>query len=120
MAKFDRSAVRFSMKETGKGYFQFNLQGSKYDLDDIEAVLATMAKNPGDNLNQYQLWLDWEKAPTHKEPVKFSQVVKYAKTSGAETTLVLTRRPFPQVKIKITKDGGAGGGKKTASNLREL
>jgi hypothetical protein len=119
MAKFDRSSVSFNLKETGKGYFQFVLaDGGKYSLDDIDSVLTVLGKYPEESLNQYQLWLDWAEAPVNKAPVKFGAVLKFTKAKNTETTLVLTKRPFPQVKIKVSRDGGVSSRK--TSNLREL
>jgi ABC-type transport system substrate-binding protein len=119
-AKFDRSTVRFTLKETNKGYFQFVLaENGKYGLDDIDSVLAVLAKYPDDTLNQYQIWLDWEGAPVQKTPVRFDAIVKFAKAKGTTAELVKTRRPFPQVKIKLSRDGGVSTGHK-ASKLREL
>lgn len=119
MAKFDRSSVSFNLKETGKGFFQFvERDGGKYGLDDIDEILAVLAKNPDDTLNQYQLWLDWEGAPVQKAPVKFDAVVKFAKAKGTTAELVKTRRPFPQVKIKLSRGGGVSSRK--TSSLREL
>jgi hypothetical protein len=117
-AKFDRSAVSFSLKETNKGYFQFALsETGKYGLDDVADVLAALAKNPDETLNQFQLWLDWEDAPVQKAPVKFDAVVKFAKAKGTTAQMVMTRRPFPQVKIKLSRGEGR---KSSSSKLREL
>ena len=118
-AKFDRSAVRFSLKETGKGHFQFALsEAGKYGLDDVTDVLAILAKHPDETLNQYQLWLDWEDAPVQKAPVRFDAIVKFAKAKDTTTQMVMTRRPFPQVKVKISR--GEGRKSSNSSKLREL
>ena len=118
-AKFDRSAVRFSLKETNKGHFQFALtEAGKFDLEDVKEVLAVIAKNPKETLNQYQLWLDWEDAPTLKSPVAFPDLLKFTQAKGTTTEMVMTKRPFPQVKIKISR--GEGRKSKAGSNLREL
>jgi len=119
-AKFDRSTVRFTLKETNKGYFQFTLtENGKYGLDDIAEVLAMMAKHPDEQFNQYQLWLNWTDAPVVQGLTTFSAVLKFAKAKGTTAELVKTRRPFPQVKIKLSRDGGVSTGHK-ASKLREL
>lgn len=111
MAQISSKKPQFTFKEDADG---------KYTLDSIENIkkVFSNAANKSDTFDQWKLWLDYPDAPTLKAPVKFTEVVAFMK-DAEEVALVRTFRPFPQIKLRITKNGGTGKRSKKSA-LREL
>lgn len=118
----DATSINFKMEQISSNKPQFTFKedpNGKYTMDSIENIkkVFSNAANKALTFDQWKLWLDWPDAPVLKEPVKFTEVTAFMKDAEA-VELVRTFRPFPQVKVRITKNGGTGRTKKSA--LREL
>ena len=115
--------INFKMEQISSKKPQFTFKEAvdgKYTMDSIENIkkVFSNAANKALTFDQWKLWLDWPDAPVLKEPVKFTDVTAFMKDAEA-VELVRTFRPFPQVKVRITKNGGTGRTAKK-STLREL
>jgi hypothetical protein len=119
----DTTPINFKMEQISSKKPQFTLKedaNGKYTMDSIENIkkVFSNADNKSNTFDQWKLWLDYPDAPVLKAPVKFTEVVAFMK-DAEEVALVRTFRPFPQIKVKITKNGGTSP-RRSKSALREL
>ena len=108
----------FSVIETkaGSGEFKFApAPDGKYDnaSDAASAILKAKAVTSG-----WALWLDgdgWDKLPAKGKPVSATMLAAFIKDAD-EAEMVMVKRPFPQLKLKLVK----GNGKVKKSGRRTL
>jgi hypothetical protein len=115
--------INFKMEQISSNKPQFTFKegtDGKYTMDSIENIkkVFSNAANKALTFDQWKLWLDYPDAPVLKEPVKFTEVLAFMK-DAEEVALVRTFRPFPQIKLRITKNSGTGK-RRIQSTLREL
>jgi hypothetical protein len=111
----------FSVIETkaGSGEFKF-APAPDGKFEDASGAIAAILKAKV-NLSGWAVWFDgdgWDKIPAKGKPVTASALASFVKRTD-EAEMVMVRRPFPQLKVKLTKGKTkfSGNGKATRQTL---